>query len=72
MGVQQDLSMLTQKRRGKNLKNFLLNSNMKSFKEERVYWLICELVKYEDLITEAEYEGKKVKLNDPIRTNEVL
>lgn len=30
----------------------------------------CDL--YEDLIIEeAEYEGKKVKLNDPIRTNEV-
>ena len=29
----------------------------------------CNL--YEDLeITEAEYQGKKVKLNDPIRTSE--
>ena len=29
--------------------------------------LICEL-KYQDLeITEAEYQGKTVKLNDPIR-----
>ena len=46
---------------------------MKSFKERERIDYICETCDlYEDLeITEAEYEGKKVKLNDPIRTNEV-
>ena len=46
---------------------------MKSFKEVERIDHICETCNlYEDLeITEAEYEGKKVKLNDPIRTNEV-
>ena len=46
---------------------------MKSFKEVERIDYICETCNlYEDLeITEAEYEGKKVKLNDPIRTNEV-
>ena len=45
---------------------------MKSFKEVERIDLVCEGMKYDDLeITEAEYEGKKVKLNDPIRTNEV-
>ena len=46
---------------------------MKSFKEVERIDYICETCDlYEDLeITEAEYEGKKVKLNDPIRTNEV-
>ena len=42
---------------------------MKSFKEVERIDLVCEGMKYDDLeITEAEYEGKKVKLNDPIRT----
>ena len=41
---------------------------MKSFKEVERIDLVCEGMKYDDLeITEAEYEGKKVKLNDPIR-----
>ena len=31
----------------------------------------CEECKYEHMITEAEYQGKSVKLNDPIRTSEV-
>ena len=46
---------------------------MKSFKEVERIDHICETCNlYEDLeITEAEYEGQKVKLNDPIRTNEV-
>ena len=46
---------------------------MKSFKERERIDYICETCNlYEDLeITEAEYEGKKVKLNDPIRTSEV-
>ena len=40
---------------------------MKSFKEVEQIYLICEGM-YQDLeITEAEYQGKKVKLNDPIR-----
>ena len=43
----------------------------KKFKEE---WIddICETSDlYDDLeITEAEYQGKTVKLNDPIRTSE--
>ena len=40
---------------------------MKSFKQVEDIDMICEL-KYQDLeITEAEYQGKKVKLNDPIR-----
>ena len=37
---------------------------MKSFKEQSS----CPL--YEHVITEAEYKGRKVKLNDPIRTSE--
>ena len=42
---------------------------MKSFKEVERIDHICETCNlYEDLeITEAEYQGKKVKLNDPIR-----
>ena len=40
---------------------------MKSFKQVEDIDMICEL-KYQDLeITEAEYQGKTVKLNDPIR-----
>jgi hypothetical protein len=40
---------------------------MKSFKQVEEIDMICEL-KYQDLeITEAEYQGKTVKLNDPIR-----
>ena len=40
---------------------------MKSFKEVERIDLVCEGM-YQDLeITEAEYQGKKVKLNDPIR-----
>ena len=44
----------------------------KSFKERERIDYICEFLNlYEDLeITEAEYQGKKVKLNDPIRTSE--
>ena len=45
----------------------IINSNMKSFKEVERIDLVCEGM-YQDLeITEAEYQGKKVKLNDPIR-----
>ena len=42
---------------------------VKSFKERERIDYICETCNlYEDLeITEAEYQGKKVKLNDPIR-----
>ena len=45
---------------------------MKSFKEVERIDYICETCNlYDDLeITEAEYQGKKVKLNDPIRTSE--
>ena len=45
---------------------------VKSFKERERIDYICEPCNlYEDLeITEAEYQGKKVKLNDPIRTSE--
>jgi len=40
---------------------------IKSFKEVEQIDLVCEGM-YQDLeITEAEYQGKKVKLNDPIR-----
>ena len=40
---------------------------VKSFKEVEQIDLVCEGM-YQDLeITEAEYQGKKVKLNDPIR-----
>ena len=43
---------------------------VKSFKEVEQIDLVCEGM-YQDLeITEAEYQGKKVKLNDPIRTSE--
>ena len=43
----------------------------KSYMEEEID-LTCENCDlYEDMeITEAEYQGKKVKLNDPIRTSE--
>jgi len=45
----------------------IINSNMKSFKEVERIDCVCEGM-YQDLeITEAEYQGKKVKLNDPIR-----
>lgn len=43
---------------------------MKKFKEHRADHIdcVCE-ERYEDLeITEAEYQGRKVKLNDPMRT----
>lgn len=45
---------------------------MKSFVEYEEIDLVCEGANhYEDLvIEEAEHEGKKVKLNDPIRTSE--
>lgn len=47
---------------------------MKKFKEikERLIDNYCESCNlYEDLeLTEAEYQGKKVTLNDPIRTSE--
>ena len=44
-----------------------LNSSMKTLKQVEAIDAICES-KYKDLeITEAEYQGKKVKLNDPIR-----
>ena len=44
-----------------------INTSMKSFKEVERIDLVCEGM-YQDLeITEAEYQGKKVKLNDPIR-----
>jgi len=47
---------------------------MKTFKQNRAEEIdqFCEECNlYEDLeITEAEYQGKKVKLNDPIRTSE--
>ena len=40
---------------------------MKTLKQVEAIDCICE-EKYQDLeITEAEYQGKKVKLNDPIR-----
>ena len=40
---------------------------MKTFKQVEEIDCICE-EQYQDLvITEAEYQGKKVKLNDPIR-----
>ena len=42
----------------------------KSFKEFEVYDKICDEVEFEhekEGITEAMYQGKKVKLNDPIR-----
>ena len=43
---------------------------VKSFKEVEQIDLVCEGM-YQDLeITEAEYQGKKVKLNDPIRKSE--
>ena len=45
---------------------------VKSFKERERIDYICEFLNlYEDLeITEAEYQGKKVKLNGSIRTSE--
>ena len=45
--------------------------NFKEIKEQLIddYCESCDL--YEDLeLTEAEYQGKKVTLNDPIRTSE--
>ena len=40
---------------------------VKTFKQVEKIDLVCEGM-YQDLeITEAEYQGKKVKLNDPIR-----
>ena len=44
-----------------------INSTMKTLKQVEAIDAICEST-YQDLeITEAEYQGKKVKLNDPIR-----
>ena len=44
-----------------------INSTMKTLKQVEAIDAICESV-YKDLpITESEYQGKKVKLNDPIR-----
>ena len=44
-----------------------INSTMKTLKQVESIDAICESV-YKDLpITESEYQGKKVKLNDPIR-----
>ena len=44
-----------------------INSIMKTLKQVEAIDAICEST-YKDLeITEAEYQGKKVKLNDPIR-----
>ena len=50
----------------------IIERMVKSFKERERIDYICETCNlYEDLeITEAEYQGKKVKLNDPIRTSE--
>ena len=48
-----------------------MTEKFNSFREEIIDddCEICDI--YEDLeITEAEYQGKKVKLNDPIRTSE--
>ena len=43
---------------------------VKTFKQVEKIDLVCEGM-YQDLeITEAEYQGKKVKLNDPIRRSE--
>tara|TARA_B100000925_G_scaffold284295_1_gene259148 strand:+ start:181 stop:525 length:345 start_codon:yes stop_codon:yes gene_type:complete len=43
---------------------------VKSFKQREDIDLVCEGMEYDHVITEAEYQGKKVKLNDPIRTSE--
>ena len=44
-----------------------INSTMKTLKQVEAIDALCEST-YKDLeITEAEYQGKKVKLNDPIR-----
>ena len=44
-----------------------INSTMKTLKQVEAIDAICESV-YKDLpITESEFQGKKVKLNDPIR-----
>ena len=49
-----------------------MSSEVKKFKRFLNIDEYCEECNlYEDLeITEAEYQGKKVKLNDPIRTSE--
>ena len=49
-----------------------MSSEVKKFKRFLKIDEYCEECNlYEDLeITEAEYQGKKVKLNDPIRTSE--
>ena len=45
----------------------IINRYMKTFKQVEAIDCLCEET-YKDLeITEAEYQGKKVKLNDPIR-----
>ena len=42
-----------------------------SYREDEIDEICEECNLYEDLIVEeAEYQGKKVKLNDPMRTNE--
>lgn len=42
-----------------------------SFRKDRIDSICEECSIYEELVVEeAEYEGKKVKLNDPIRTSE--
>ena len=52
----------------KTLEKILINIHMvKTFKQVEKIDLVCEGM-YQDLeITEAEYQGKTVKLNDPIR-----
>ena len=63
-GIVGDLSLC----RKKTLEKILINIHMvKTFKQVEKIDLVCEGM-YQDLeITEAEYQGKKVKLNDPIR-----
>ena len=46
----------------------MINSIMRTFKEHIDYENDCEC--FDHTITESEYQGKKVKLNDPIRTSE--
>ena len=45
--------------------------HFKNFREETIDEICEECNLYENLVVEAaEYQGKKVKLNDPIRTSE--
>ena len=45
--------------------------NFKRYTEERIDQICEECDLYEDLVVEeSEFEGRKVKLNDPIRTSE--